>query len=95
MWDLKIKCKPSLIPVCIDISIAKLDIDEFISIKDLQEEMDYHILNNENDSVVRITSSRISLQEDEDADVEGETEGDGESAGTAPENTANSDNAET
>ena len=87
LWDLKIRCKPSQIPVTIDVSIAKLDLDEFISIKDLQDQFDFDILNNEKDSIVRITSSRISMQDEEGADAEGETAEGGESDDTATDKT--------
>ena len=64
-----------------------MDLDEFLSVKDLLGQVDFHILNNENDSVVRITSSRISMQDEEGADAEGETAEGGESDDPATDKT--------
>lgn len=70
LWELKIKCKPSQIPLTIDVSIDKLEIGQFITVKNIQELVDYKILNTENDSIVRITNSRLSIQESEDSNTE-------------------------
>ncbi|MEK9656904.1 MAG: 50S ribosomal protein L25 [bacterium] len=58
--SLKIKCLPEQIPETLNIDITDIDLDQFLTVRDIRNKFDFTILNTDSESIIRILSPRVA-----------------------------------
>lgn len=71
LWEVTVSCLPTEIPESITVDVADLELDEVISVAELQLPAGVEVLEEPDEAVVKVDIPELEVEEDEE-DVDGE-----------------------
>ncbi len=70
LWEVTVSCLPTDIPETIDVDVSALELDQVISVAELQLPAGVEIIDDADEAVVKVDIPSLAIEEEDDADAD-------------------------